>query len=536
MLADAAMQNRAGPAALLTLAVLAGCAPPPPGGPAAALAEPLGREVAVPRHLRDGEEHRVSLPALVAHGRALFVASWTVQEGAGRPLMKGTGEPLADPRRPLVFPRTFNRISGLDANSCAGCHNAPHGIAGGGGDFVTSVFVLGQRFDFVTMDPLDRVPTAGALDEAGRPVTLQSVGNSRATLGMFGSGYVELLAREMTVALQTTRDATRPGERRPLVAKGIAFGAIGRRPDGSWDVAGVEGLPAASLRTGGPADPPSLAIRPFHQAAQAVSLREFTVTSFHHHHGIQATERFGVGTDPDGDGIRDELTRADVTAAVLFQATLPVPGRVIPDDPRVERAVLAGEARFRSLGCAGCHVPALPLDGGAVLTEPGPFNPPGTARLGEAPPLAVDLADPRLPGPRLRAGPGGTVWVPAFTDLRLHDVTCGPDDPNAEPLDPHAPPRSERFRGGNTRFLTRKLWGAANEPPFFHHGQFTTLREAVLAHCGEARAARRAFEGLPRPEQDAVIEFLKTLQVLPPGTRHLVVDQRFRARPWPPGS
>ena len=50
---------------------------------------------------------------------------------------------------------------------------------------------------------------------------------------------------------------------------------------------------------------------------------------------------------------------------------------------------------------------------------------------------------------------------------------------------------------GNCRFLTKRLWGAANEPPFFHHGLFTTLRQSILAHAGEARPSRRAFEALP---------------------------------------
>jgi hypothetical protein len=55
----------------------------------------------------------------------------------------------------------------------------------------------------------------------------------------------------------------------------------------------------------------------------------------------------------------------------------------------------------------------------------------------------------------------------------------------------------------------------------------------VLAHAGEAEASRKAFQLLPAPEQDALIEFLKTLQVLPPGTRDLIVDENFRPRAWP---
>jgi len=66
--------------------------------------------------------------------------------------------------------------------------------------------------------------------------------------------------------------------------------------------------------------------------------------------------------------------------------------------------------------------------------------------------------------------------------------------------------------------MTRKLWGVANTPPFFHHGKFTTMREAILAHGGEALASRLAFQSLGPYEQGSIIEFLKTLQVLPAGT------------------
>src|SRR5437867_4779379 len=142
----------------------------------------LGREVAIERHLQDGEEFQISIPDLIEFGRKLFIANWTVQDGGGRPLSKGTGDPVSDANAPLLFPRNFNRISSPEANSCAGCHNVP--FVGGGGDFVANVFVLGQRFDSVTFDPTDTVPTRGDVDEVGRQVTLQSVANSRNTLGM----------------------------------------------------------------------------------------------------------------------------------------------------------------------------------------------------------------------------------------------------------------------------------------------------------------------------------------------------------------
>ena len=393
----------------------------------------LGREVAIPRHLSEGEEFSIPLGALVEHGRRVFVANWTVQEGGGRTMSKGTGAPLSHPSDPLVFPRNFNRVSAPDANSCAGCHNAPFGIAGGGGDIVTNVFVLGQRFDFATMNMMpDGFPTKGTTDENGLPVDLRSIGKSRATLGMFGSGYIEMLARQMSADLQAIRDSIRPGEAKPLVSKGISFGTLARNGTGSWITTGVVGLQASSLA----GNPPNLLIRPFHQAGAVVSLRQFTNNAMNHHHGIQPTERFGSGLDQDGDGVTNELTEADVTAVTLFQATMPVPGRVIPNDPMIEAAIRIGEQRFGQIGCATCHVPRLPLDhDGWVFTEPNPYNPPGNRSPADGATYSVDLTNPHLPRPRLSPR-GGVVWVPAFTDLKLHDICDGPDEFRAGRL-PH---------------------------------------------------------------------------------------------------
>ncbi len=485
-----------------------------------------GAEVSVPTHLQDGEEFTISLRDLIDHGNLLFGAVWTNQEGGGRPMTDGTGNPIVDPTSPLVFPRDFNRISAMDANSCAGCHNAPR--AGGGGDIVANVFVLGQRFDFATFDDTDPIPTRGGVDENGDPVLLQTIANSRNTLGMFGSGFIEMLAREMTADLQAIRDTIGPGGSAALETKGVSFGTLSRDGAGTWDTSLVEGLVAGSL-TG---SPPSLVIRPFHQASNVISVRQFSNNAFNHHHGIQTTERFGIGADPDGDGFVDEMTRADVTAASVFQAQLAVPGRVIPRDPEIEAAVLLGEQRFLDIGCTTCHVPSLLLND-RFFVEPNPFNPPGNLQPGQAPDLVFDLTDKHdLELPRLRANHQGVVRVPAFTDLKVHDITSGPGDPNIEALDMNQPPGSAGFFAGNSRFITRKLWGIGNEPPFFHHGQFTTMRQSIEAHHGEAEDSFQGWLALSDDERDAIIEFLRTLQVLPEGTRFLVVDENFEPRPW----
>jgi len=65
----------------------------------------IGKEVAVLVHLQDGREFEISTPDLM----------------------------------------------------CSGCHNTP--FVGAGGDRVSEVFVLGQRFDFLDFDHTDTIPT-----------------------------------------------------------------------------------------------------------------------------------------------------------------------------------------------------------------------------------------------------------------------------------------------------------------------------------------------------------------------------------------
>jgi hypothetical protein len=380
------------------------------------------------------------------------------------------------------------------------------------------------------------------VDESGKTVTMENATNDRKTIGMNGSGFLEMVARQMTADLHAIAAATTPGATSQLVTKGVSFGLLIHNGDGTWDTSRVIGLPAPSLKTSG-TTPPNMIILPYHQAGAVVSIRQFTNNAMNHHHGMQSEERFGLNTDADGDGFTNELTAADITAISMFQATMAVPGQVIPNDPAIEQAILNGERRFDQIGCNSCHVDALPLDHrGWIYSEPSPYNPAGNLQIGTAnypltaPPLSVDLTSDDLPQPRLHPTVGGVVVVPAYTDLKLHDISATSQpatDPECEPLDQNQPAGSPGFFAGNCKFLTRKLWGFYNQGgAFMHHGKFTTAREAVEAHNGEALSSRQAFDALSKDQQNEVIEFLKSLQVLPPGTKSLAVDERGHAKAW----
>jgi CxxC motif-containing protein (DUF1111 family) len=114
---------------------------------------------------------------------------------------------------------------------------------------------------------------------------------------------------------------------------------------------------------------------------------------------------------------------------------------------------------------------------------------------------------------------------PARADFKLHDITDPSDRDAGEPLDISRPTSSPKFLQGNRRFLTRRLWSVGNSPPYFHHGLFTTIRDAIVAHAGEAVEERRAFERLTSFEQDSVVQSLTTLQVLSPEAASLTLDE-----------
>src|SRR5207244_2719306 len=158
-----------------------------------------------------------------------------------------------------------------------------------------------------------------------------------------------------------------------------------------------------------------------HQKGVVVSVRQFTVNAYNHHHGMQASERFGDAVDFDRDGAKDELTRGDITAATLFQVAMEIPGRVIPRNPVIEQAVKDGEQLFTKVGCANCHIPALTLNNPSY-SEPNPYNPAGNLRVQDVPqPFTFDLTR-QGPPPRLERTADGHAIVRALRALNGHAV------------------------------------------------------------------------------------------------------------------
>jgi hypothetical protein len=409
------------------------------------------------------------LERAIADGRRLFEARFNVLDGAGRPHATGHGFPTT---RTDAGP-AFQRVAGPDANSCAGCHNQP--VVGGSGDFVANVFVAAPQFGLPLVDSIGDV-----------------FSNERNTRSLFGLGGVEIAAREMTAELLAVRqaalDAARQAGRkvtRPLLSKGVSFGAITATPQGDIDDAALEGIS------------PDLVVKPFGSKGTVTSIREFTIVALNQHHGIQPVEFFGearTGTrDHDQDGVPDEFSIGQTTALSLFQAALPA-----PDNSGFERH--AGYPVFRRIGCDGCHLPALRLGSNRFL-EPNPYNRAGVLAPADNP--------HRIALPLPLAKDGQAYVINAFTDLKRH-VMC---DKRRRQL---CNERKKQDKVPLDEFMTTRLWDLATSAPYCHRGDCSTLSEAIEAHGGEAARSADAFDALALADKRLLVSFLRSLGSHPP--------------------
>jgi CxxC motif-containing protein (DUF1111 family) len=212
-------------------------------------------------------------------------------------------------------------------------------------------------------------------------------------------------------------------------------------------------------------------------------------SSHHAAHAPPATRGSFPLPDPDGDGVTEEISEGQVSALTLFLAMQEVPDVGMPQRPELVTLWSDGERRFRSIGCAHCHQPSLPLDSTRYELP---------SRDG-SPPIVIDLAEHGA-DPRLRPSLSGSGYrVYLFSDLKRHVVGANLKE-------------SRGYRGVSpSEFLTRPLWGIARSRPYLHDARAPTLEDAILAHSGEAAAAQAAYAKLDEAERAAVRIYLTSL-------------------------
>ena len=398
-------------------------------------------------------------------GLVVFCTPFNKQDGFGDGPVN-----VADPKSPGGRPTingTWMHVNGLDSQTCLECHFArttntiPMTFAvGGTGGIAASAFPGIQNFDLSDADGND------VADIDGRTINPPFV---------FGSGGVELVGKEMTADLQALKASAQanPGSVVALVAKGIDFGSISYDAITGFDTSQVVGVDG------------DLVVRPFGRKGDNSSIRKFDTGALQFHHGMQPEEIVGTGVDADGDGVVNEILVGELSALHIYSVNTERP-------KRAGRVISPGANQlFNSIGCAQCHTPVMQTNSTNLnLTFPEIEEDPNANVY-----LSVDLTDTA----GFETNNFGGVRVEMFSDLKRHDMGASLAETTGGALD--------RF------FVTPRLWGVADTAPYMHDGRALTLRDAIVAHDGDALFAAQAFEALSSTDQTSVLNLLGRLRV-----------------------
>ena len=167
--------------------------------------------------------------------------------------------------------------------------------------------------------------------------------------------------------------------------------------------------------------------------------------------------------DPEDDGV-------DIIAFANFMRSTKAPprGAITPD-------VLVGEAVFIGVGCATCHVPALPTAPAGTVINGGAFRVPEAL---------------------------GNKIIHPYSDFLAHDI--GTSD--GIPILPTA-----EFAHTSNLMRTAPLWGLRTRNRLMHDGLSFTKQEAIARHRGQAEPVRVRYEALSPALQQQLLRFLDSL-------------------------
>jgi hypothetical protein len=410
----------------------------------------------------------MSLREIRKAGLKMFATPFNKLDGYGDGIENPFDTTSPGGRPTLQNNGTFLRVNGLDAQTCMECHSvgsnavAPFRFAVGGAGGANNNAVFQPRH----VDVSDQSHNGFAAFD-GRFINPPF---------LFGSGGVQLLANEMTAALQKlkTQAHSAPGTSVPLLVKGVSFGSISfDTATSSYDTSHVSGIAS------------DLVLRAFGRKGEFSTVRRFDVEALQFHMGMQPVEAVGEGVDADNDGVVDEVLVGEVSALDIFNTNL--------EHPVTDRAPnkLPGFATFNVIGCADCHRPALETTGRTLTYSFPEVETDPSANVF----YSVDLHSG--PAGFDLNGKGGLI-VPLFSDLKRHEMGPALAESTGGPLD--------------SKFITARLWGVADSAPYLHDGRATTLTEAIELHGGEATVARNNFASLPAAEKSALLAFLRNLR------------------------
>jgi CxxC motif-containing protein (DUF1111 family) len=196
------------------------------------------------------------------------------------------------------------------------------------------------------------------------------------------------------------------------------------------------------------------------------------------------------GTTPEPNSTPGPDGLSDIDHFARFIRATKAPAR----DAQLASSAAAkkGLGLFDKIGCATCHVETLTTAPAGTKIHGGTFTIPAAL---------------------------GSVALHPYGDFLMHDVGTG--DGILQATREHYGHQvfqqmsgylsKQDFESSRNKIRTAPLWGVRLRPRLMHDGASLTLLEAIARHRGEASHVIQQFEKLKRPEQDAIIEFLRSL-------------------------
>jgi CxxC motif-containing protein (DUF1111 family) len=241
--------------------------------------------------------------------------------------------------------------------------------------------------------------------------------------------------------------------------------------------------------------PGQMSVGRFGWKDQHASLLSFAGDAYLNEMGItnrlqpdEITNICNAHSEPNDTSGPDGLS--DIDHFARFVRATKAPAR----DSRLASSAAAkkGEGLFDKIGCAACHVETLTTAPAGTKINGGTFTIPAAL---------------------------GSVSFHPWGDFLMHDVGTG--DGILQATREHYGKRvfqimsdylsKQDFESSRNKIRTAPLWGVRLRPRLMHDGESLTLRDAILRHRGEATHVSQKFEKLKGDDQEAIIEFLKSL-------------------------
>lgn len=202
----------------------------------------------------------------------------------------------------------------------------------------------------------------------------------------------------------------------------------------------------------------------------------------------EVTKLCNTVSEPNDTPGPDGLSDIDHFARFIRATKAPARDSQLADTPLAKK----GSELFAKIGCATCHVETLTTAPAGTKINGGTFTIP-----------------PAL----------GSITFHPYGDFLMHDVGTG--DGILQATREHYGKKvfqmmsaylsKQDFESSRNKIRTAPLWGVRLRPRLMHDGTSVTLRDAILRHRGEASQVTGKFQKLNKADQEAIIEFLKSL-------------------------